>query len=301
MSIQVSDILKYLDNTGYRYDFAGDTRVSITGFCSLKHPKSNSISWVKVSDENSLSGFTGLNNNIVVCQRVIPYPGNCVGFILTDKPRIVFFDILNAYFKKETISGISPSSTVLTKNIGKNVTIGSNCYIGHDVTIGDNTVIHHNVVIECPTTIGRDCIIHSGVVIGSDGFGYNKDENRVPVKINHYGGVTIGDRVEIGANTCIDRGTIDDTVIGNDSKIDNLCHIAHNVIIGNNVFVTALSMLGGSVTLEDNVYIAPGVTVMNQITIGKNSFAGLGAVVTKNVYDNKVVVGVPAKVLRDNT
>ncbi|NLB82003.1 MAG: hypothetical protein GX800_10445, partial [Clostridiaceae bacterium] len=210
MNIKVIELLMHLDNAGCQYEFIGNSEMAITGFCSLQQPKSDCISWVKVPDENSLSGFVGLNNNLVVCQREIPYPGDRVGFILTDTPRIVFFDLLNAFFKRETVSGISPSSTVLTKNIGEKVTIGSNCFIGNDVTIGDNTVIHHNVVIECPVTIGRDCIIYSGVIIGSDGFGYNKDKDLIPVKINHYGGVSIGDRVEIGANTCVDRGTIDD-------------------------------------------------------------------------------------------
>ena len=110
----------------------------------------------------------------------------------------------------------------------------------------------------------------------------------------------IGKNVEIGANTCIDRGTIDDTIIGNNVKIDNLCHIAHNVRLEDNVLVIALSLLGGSCIIKKDAYIAPCAAVMNQITIGENSLIGMGAVVTKNVEPNKVVAGVPAKVLRNN-
>lgn len=148
--------------------------------------------------------------------------------------------------------------------------------------------------------IGCNTIIHSGVVIGTDGFGYFDNEDGLHEKVEHFGGVSIGDNVEIGANTCIDRGTLDDTYIGNNVKIDNLCHIAHNVTIEENSMVIALSMLGGSSTLKKNVYIAPGVMVMNQVTIGERSLAGMGAVVIKDVQNNKVVIGVPAKELREN-
>ena len=109
----------------------------------------------------------------------------------------------------------------------------------------------------------------------------------------------LGNNVDIGANTCIDRGTIEDTIIGDYSKIDNLCHIAHNVVIESNVFVIAQSMIGGSVLLKNDSYVAPGSIIMNQITIGNSSLVGMGAVVTKDVEDEKVVAGIPAKVIRE--
>jgi len=118
--------------------------------------------------------------------------------------------------------------------------------------------------------------------------------------VPHYGGVVIGQNVEIGANTCIDRGTLDDTIIGNNVKIDNLCHIGHNCIIKDNSSIVALSMLGGSAIIEENSYIAPGVMIKNQLKIGENSLIGIGAVVIKDVEKNKVVAGVPAKVIREN-
>ena len=106
--------------------------------------------------------------------------------------------------------------------------------------------------------------------------------------------------MEIGANVCIARGTLADTIIECNVKIDNLCHIAHNVHIGKNCLVIAQSMLGGSSVLHDDVYVAPAAAIINQVEIGRNSLVGMGAVVTKSVEENKVVAGVPAKVLRDN-
>lgn len=166
--------------------------------------------------------------------------------------------------------------------------------------IGDNVVIKNNVSIEGKVIIGNNTIIHSGVVIGTDGFGYYQNEEGKNIKVPHYGGVVIGEYVEIGANTCIDRGTLDDTVIGNYVKIDNLCHIGHNCVIEDNSSIVALSMLGGSAEISKNSYIAPGVMIKNQLKIGENSLIGMGAVVTKDVEKNKVVAGVPAKVIREN-
>jgi UDP-3-O-[3-hydroxymyristoyl] glucosamine N-acyltransferase len=207
---------------------------------------------------------------------------------------------MSKFFKSEQYNSfISPNSVIETIDFGKNVYIGHNCYIDKNVSIGDNVVIKNNVTIEGKVKIGNNTTIFSGVVIGSDGFGYYQDNNGINTKVSHYGGVIIGDNVEIGANTCIDRGTLDDTIIENNVKIDNLCHIAHNVIIRENSLVIALSMLGGSSVLERNSYVAPGVMVMNQLTVGENSLVGMGAVVIKNVEKNKIVAGVPAKVIKE--
>lgn len=159
-------------------------------------------------------------------------------------------------------------------------------------------MIGNHVQMEGSVTIGDNCVISSEVVIGSTGFGYYRDLNGNNAVVPHIGGVRIGNNVDIGANTCIDRGTIDNTEIGDYTKIDNLCHIGHNVKIGKNVFVIALSMIGGSAVLEDEVYVAPGAKIMNQIHVGNNAFVGMGTVVIKDVEKNDVVVGNPAKVIR---
>jgi UDP-3-O-[3-hydroxymyristoyl] glucosamine N-acyltransferase len=220
--------------------------------------------------------------------------------IKCNNPKETFFEILNHFFVASKKPEIVLDSIVETQNIGKNVSIGHHCYICKDVIIGDNVIIKNNVIIECPVDIGDNTIIWSGAVIGTDGYGYYKKHDGINYKVPHFGGVKIGKNVEIGANTCIDRGTLADTTIGNNVKIDNLCHIAHNVRIEDNVMIIAMSMLAGSSTIQENAYIAPGALIINQKTIGKDAFVGLGAVVIDNVPSGKAVFGVPARIFRDN-
>ena len=303
MNISLNTILSYLKKMNFEYKYFGKNDISINGYSSLKNLKDNSITWIKNQSYYDEKFFVGLEDVLLVVKSDININSiyfKDAGFIICDNPKEIFFSILNKFFKQqECKSFISNDSVVETKSIGENVYIGHHCYIGRDVKIGDNVVIRNNVSIEGKVEIGRNTVLYSGVVIGSDGFGYFQDDKGLNTKVPHYGGVIIGEDVEIGANTCIDRGTLDDTYIGNNVKIDNLCHVAHNVIINDNSSVIALSMLGGSSSFEKNSYIAPGAIIKNQIRVGENSLVGMGAVVIKDVEKNKVVAGVPARVIRN--
>jgi UDP-3-O-[3-hydroxymyristoyl] glucosamine N-acyltransferase len=185
--------------------------------------------------------------------------------------------------------------------IADGVRIGPFTVIGPDVVIGAGSRIGSNCRIE-HAEIGRSVSIANNVVIGGVGFGYEDDpETKEVVLFPHIGGVLIGDRVDIGNNTCVDRGSIGDTIIGDDSKIDNLVHIAHNVRMGRRCKVIALAIVGGSVVLLDDVWIAPAAAIRDWRTIGKGAIVGLGAVVTKNVADGDVMVGNPAKPIKRTT
>jgi UDP-3-O-[3-hydroxymyristoyl] glucosamine N-acyltransferase len=191
-------------------------------------------------------------------------------------------------------------------SIGENVSIGSNCvlgngvnifpssYIGNNVEIGDNCVIYPHSVILDGTKIGRNVKIYPGVVIGSDGFGYYRIGKELEA-LPHIGTVVIGDRVEIGALTMIDRGTIGNTVIGDGTKIDNSVHIAHNVKIGKNVIILAQVGIAGSCELEDNVVIAGQVGIADHVKIGKNAVVAAKSGVAKDVKAGEVVFGYPAE------
>ena len=193
------------------------------------------------------------------------------------------------------------TAVIKSKNVGENCFIGHHSFIGADVTLEDNVYVGHNVTIQNRVYIKENTIIGSGCVIGGDGFGYYKDDRGISKKVPHFGGVIIGKNVEIGSNTCIDRGTLDDTIIGDYVKIDNLCHIAHNVQIGEKSKVIALSVLAGSCKLGEAVYVAPGTLVKNQVKVGAGSVIGMGGMVLKDVEKGKVMVGAPAKVLRNVT
>lgn len=304
MIIELKQILDYLDESDIKYKFIGKENIRINGYSSFSNLKSNSISWVKDQLNYKDEILSELKNVLLVVKSDIEIKEinkEDATFILCENPKEAFFSILNEFFPQEKYGNyVSPSSIVEGNLLGQNIYIGHNCYIGKEVTISNNVVIKNNVSIEGKVEIGENTIIHSGVVIGSDGFGYYQNNESKNIKVPHYGGVIIGEDVEIGTNTCIDRGTLDDTVIGDNVKIDNLCHIGHNCIIGDNSSIIALSMLGGSARLDKNSYIAPGVMIKNQIHIGENSLVGMGAVVIKDVVENKVVAGVPAKIIRDN-
>lgn len=304
MTIELKQISDYLNQVGIKHNLVGKESITISGYSSFMNLDSNNISWVKNYLNYKEERLAGIKDALLVIKSDIEIKEENkkhLAFILCENPKEAFFSILNNFFPQGIYGNyISPNSIIEGELVGQKAYIGHNCYIGKDVIIDDNAVIKNNVSIEGKVRIGKNTIIHSGVVIGSDGFGYFQNKEGKNLKVPHYGGIVIGDDVEIGANTCIDRGTLDDTIIGNNVKIDNLCHIGHNCIIGNNSSVIALSMLGGSAILENNSYIAPGAMIKNQIHIGENSLVGMGAVVVKDVGDNKVVAGVPAKVIRNN-
>lgn len=304
MSIIINKIIDYLEELDIEYSYVGNTEFKVKKYSSLNNVKENSITWIKNKTYYNEEFIESLKDILIVIKsdiKIDKITNKNIGYIICENPKQVFFSILDKFFTQQKYKDhISPKSIVETTKIGENSYIGHNCYIGKDVVIGNNVVIKNNVSIEGKVQIGNDTLIHSGVVIGTDGFGYFQDNSGNNKKVPHYGGVIIGNDVEIGANTCIDRGTLDDTIIGNNVKIDNLCHIGHNVVIKDNSMVIALSLLGGSVILEKDAYIAPGAIIKNQLIIGENSLVGMGAVVTKDVKSNKVVAGIPAKVIRDN-
>lgn len=271
---------------------------SVDGFCSLEHLKDNCLVWIKNCDAFDLNMFSSNSGLLFIGNKMVEEIPDGMCFIACSESKAAFFSVIEQFFTQKKKAMISDKSIIETNHIGSNVSVGHFSFLCSDVIVGDNVTIGNNVSIECPCTIGSDTIIGSGTIIGNDGYGYYIDENDHPKKVPHTGGVSIGCHVDIGANVCIDRGTIDNTTIGDYAKIDNLCHIAHNVSIGENAMVIALTLLGGSSRIAKNAYIAPGVMIMNQKRVGENSLVGMGAVVINDVPSDVVVAGVPAKILK---
>ncbi len=221
-------------------------------------------------------------------------------YILVENPRIEFIKVLKKFFETERpMAGISDKA-IIGKNVilGKNISIAANTIIEDDCVLGDNTIIGYNNVLHKKTIVGNNVIIGSNNVIGSIGFGYEKDKDGLYEVMPHIGNVVINDKVEIGNNTCIDRAVLGSTIIGENVKIDNLVHIAHGVKIGNNSLIIANTMIGGSSIIGENVWVAPSVSIINKVSVGHDSVLGMGSTVIKDVDDNVVVAGNPAKVLR---
>lgn len=179
--------------------------------------------------------------------------------------------------------------------LGKNVTLYPNVTIMDETTIGDQTTVWSGTVIRERSVIGSHCIFHNNVSIGADGFGYRPSEDgRGLVKIPHIGNVVIGNGVEIGANSCVDRGKFSSTIIGDGCKIDNLVQIAHNCVLGRSCIMAGSSGLAGSVTLGDGVVIGGSASIKDHTTIHSGATVGAGSGVVGDVAAGKTVLGYPA-------
>jgi UDP-3-O-[3-hydroxymyristoyl] glucosamine N-acyltransferase len=221
--------------------------------------------------------------------------------IQVSNPRLTFLRLLQRHFVSAPEFGIHPSAVIDRKaRIDPQVYIGPNCYIGA-CQIDEGTVLYGNAYVYPKTKIGKRVIIHAGTVIGADGFGYERNESGELERFPQLGGVIIGADVDIGSNVSIDRGALGDTIIDKGTKINNLVHIAHNVRIGKHCVIASFASLSGTVRVGDYSWIAPHVCIREGISIGSHVLVGMGSVVTKDVGDNLVVIGAPAREVRKNT
>jgi len=208
---------------------------------------------------------------------------------------------------------IHPTATIdKSATIGKGTRIGAGSYIGPNVRLGENVTIYPNVTILDESSIGQNtviwsgtvirerchigayCILHPNCTIGADGFGFRPCPVKGLVKIPQIGNVIIGNGVEIGANSCVDRGKFSSTVLGDGCKIDNLVQIGHNSKLGKCCIMAGNSGLAGSVTLGNGVMIGGSASIKDHLTIGDGAIVGAGSGVAANVEAGKVVLGYPA-------
>lgn len=264
--------------------------IKIKTISTSKKVNPNSLCFTKELINENLNAVIIIDNQFI---SQIPSNSNNI-YIIVPNPRLVFILALDILSKKIGFQHFN-----FTSKIHSTVTCGDNVVIEDGCIIEENVVIEHNAVIHKGTRIGKNSRIRAGANIGGDGFGFERLTDGTPIRFQHLGGVAIGDNVEIGALTCIARGTLSDTIIGDHVKIDNLVHVAHNCLIGNGCLITACAEISGSVKLGKNVWIGPNSSLMQKITVGDNSIIGLGAAVLKNVPENTVFAGNPAKFLKN--
>lgn len=278
---------------------------------SFMHPQpiseadGNSVTFYSGTAENFPSLLAHCRAAVIICsiecrplvEQYIGHSGNnAPTLIFVEQPRLAFVRLLTKFFPVPRPSGVHPTAIVAPNvALGRDVYVGPYAVIDGNCSIADEAVIESHVRIHANTTIGRQVKIGAGTVIGSDGFGYVRNEQDRIERFPHIGGVRIGDYVEIGTNTSVDRGTLGLTVIGDGSKIDNQVHIAHNVVIGVCCEIIAQAMIGGSVVIGDHVWIAPSAVIRDGVKIGDRALVGLGAVVTKEVHAGQTVYGNPAR------
>jgi len=267
----------------------------------IEKAEKHTLVWVSPMRSDKQILLENTKAEIVICDSSLNITENALNnkcCIITEAPKLIFLRIVNGLFKEKVAFGIHPKAIIHEEaKIDSKVYIGPGTYIGKCI-IGENTFIHGNCYLYDDTIIGSNVTISAGTVIGAEGFGYSKNEEGEFEKFPHMGGVVIEDNVDIGANTCIDRGSLGNTIIKTGAKIDNLVHIAHNVIVGKNAAVIAHAMIGGSTIIGDNTWVAPSASIRDGITIGNETIIGLGAVVTKNIPEKETWAGVPAKKIR---
>lgn len=293
-----------------------DLSVKILGVAPIDKAGPSEISFINSGSyvknlQDSKAGFCFLEEKYIT-----KVPSNMIGLI-NPNPYFAYAQLLQNFYelKEEKISDISSNisqKAIIEKSaiigagakiksgvyIGHNVKIGINCSIGVNSVIMDNCQIGDNAVINQLASIsyaiiGNNVIIHNGVAIGQDGFGFahNKGVNH---KILQLGAVIIGDNVEIGANSCIDRGALEDTYIGNGVKIDNLVQIAHNVVVGDGTVIAGCAAIAGSAKIGRFVQVGGGANISGHITISDGTkIAGMSGVM-RDTTPMQIIGGIPA-------
>ena len=256
----------------------------------------------------------------VVNQNIAIEPGENRAFIKVKNADLAMSQVLELFAPPTPVFEVDiHPTTIIDKSatIGNGTKIGAGTYIGPNVSIGENVTIYPNVTILDECSIGKNtiiwsgtvirerchigayCILHPNCTIGADGFGFRPCPEKGLVKIPQIGNVIIGNAVEIGANSCVDRGKFSSTILGDGCKIDNLVQIGHNSKLGKCCIMAGNSGLAGSVTLGNGVMIGGSASIKDHLTIGDGAIVGAGSGVAADVEAGKVVLGYPAVDARD--
>ncbi len=290
-------------------EIVGNPDFEIKGICDLEKGKKDCLTYIKKTSYekylvNTKASVIIVSKNFKIIDKnkifiKVSHPGKAFIKVLDKVKYISSFK--NKIEKHKSSDRSFDDNVIISENvyiggkvkIGKNTTIYPGCYIGDHCTIGNNVTLFSNISIYDHTEIGNDCRIDAGTVIGSDGFGLI-NENNINYSIPHIGKVIIGHDVFIGSNCSIDRGTIGNTIIGNNCRLDNLIQIAHNVKVGNNCIIAGQAGIAGSTIIGDNVTIAGRAGIIDHLLIGDNSVITAHSLVCKSLEKNSFVSGNPA-------
>ncbi|MCR4903429.1 MAG: UDP-3-O-(3-hydroxymyristoyl)glucosamine N-acyltransferase [Butyrivibrio sp.] len=293
--IELTKIIDFLDKKVIKVE--GDISESfITNLAEVERVNEDTLDWINPAKQNKQEIAQNSKAKVLLVDDSIkPIPGKVL--IHVRNPKVSLAEIGNEFFVDKIIPSIHPTAIIdPDAKIGKDCCIGPYAVIGKAV-LGENCIIDSNVRIYDDVVMGHDCVVKAGAVLGGAGFGYERDEKGNKFRFPQVGQLIMGDFVEVGSNTCIDRGALADTVIGDYTKINNLCHIAHNNKIGKNVTITGCVNISGSNIIDDNVWIAPNSSIRGWVHIGEGATVGMGAVVVKNIPSHETWVGNPANKL----
>lgn len=286
--VKASVIAEFLNT-----ELIGDD-IEVVGPCSLSNVESNKCVFIKEFNEMYLEL---LSNRTIFAILPPLFKGipQC-SYVISDNPRLSMAKVIAEFFQIKKTPIIAKTAIISQDvKLGKDVYIGEYCILDGDITIGDRTTIGHHVRIEGETVIGHDCCIKSGVSIGEEGFGFERNENGINIHFPQIGRIEIGNNVSIGANSTVERAALDVTRIEDGVAVDDLTQVGHNVHIGKGTTIANGAVLCGGVIVGQGCNIAPNACVRQRVRIGNDVIVGLGAVVLKDIPDNAVYAGNPAK------
>lgn len=294
-NIPLQEILQFLDEKVMQVQGPVEG-VYIDNLAEVERVNETTLDWINPSKPNKQEIAENSKARVLLVDTAVqPIEGKIL--IVVKNPKIALAEIGNHFFVEKVMPGIHPTAIIHPEaKIGNNCHIGPYTVIGK-ATIGNNCVIDAHVRIYDDVVMGHDCVIKAGAVLGGAGFGYERDEEGNKFRFPQIGQMIMGDYVDVGSNTTIDRGSLADTTIGHHSKISSNCLIAHNNKIGCNVTITGSVMLSGSNVIEDNVWIAPNASVKGWIHIGEGAVVGMAAVVVQDIPAHETWVGNPARKL----
>ncbi|HLD16681.1 MAG TPA: UDP-3-O-(3-hydroxymyristoyl)glucosamine N-acyltransferase [Coxiellaceae bacterium] len=291
----------------------GDPGCVITGIAPIQKAKAGDICFL-----NNLYYREFLKDS--QASAVVLSPENAefcsTNALITENPYLGFAKMAHLFYQRPSIpAGVHPTAVIATSaHIDPSASIGAYCVIGNYVTIGANSIVRAHTILGDEVKIGNDCYLyenvtiyhrvtvghrvtlHSGVIIGADGFGLAKDDKHQWVKIPQVGGVTIGNDVEVGANTCIDRGALEDTLIEEGVKLDNLIQVGHNVRIGAHTAIAGCVAIAGSANIGRYCMIGGAASINGHISIADRTMIGATASVANTIKQpGAYSSGVPAQ------
>ncbi len=295
----------------------GDPDCVVRGVAPLDRATGAQVSFFSKAGYGELFA-TSRAGVVLVSPELAETPGLCVNRVIVAKPHEAMLALLPTFYPQpDFVAGIHPSSVVDPSAdvaagarvdalavigagalIGDGAWIGASCVVGDGVTVGAQSRLHPQVTLYSGTVVGSRVVLHSGARIGSDGFGYVY-QGGAHQKIPHVGRCVIGDDVEIGANSTIDRGSIDDTVIGAGSKLDNLVHVGHNVRIGRLCLFMAHVGISGSTHIGDGVIFAGQSGAAGHLEVGTGARLAARAAVFRDVPAGETWSGTPARPHRE--